>query len=115
MPRNEELWFADENKKSAMRKKLGIPEGKKVILYAPTWRESTDGGKSYAIKPPIHFDEWQKELRDEYVVLFRAHHQTTKVLGLEYNDCVRNAADYPSVSYTHLGDRGMAVYSGNGY
>ena len=57
MPRNEELWFADENKKSAMRKKLGISEGKKVILYAPTWRESTDGGKSYAIKPPIHFDE----------------------------------------------------------
>ncbi len=55
MPRNEELWFADENKKSAMRKKLGILEGKKVILYAPTWRESTDGGKSYAIKPPIHF------------------------------------------------------------
>ena len=49
MPRNEELWLADENKMVAMRKKLGIPESKKVILYAPTWRESTDGGKSYAI------------------------------------------------------------------
>ncbi len=44
------------------------------------------------------FDEWQKELRDEYVVLFRAHHQTTKVLGLEYNDFVRNASDYPAVN-----------------
>lgn len=57
MPCNEALWLADENKKAAMRKKLGIPESKKVILYAPTWREPTDGGKSYAIKPPIHFDE----------------------------------------------------------
>ena len=98
MPRNEELWLADENKKEEMRKKLCIPDGKKVILYAPTWRESTDGGKSYAIKPPIHFDEWQKELGNEYVVLFRAHHQTTKVLGLEYNDFVRNASDYPAVN-----------------
>ena len=81
-----------------MRKKLGIPESKKVILYAPTWRESTDGGKSYAIKPPIHFHEWEKELGNEYVVLFRAHHQTTKVLGVEYNDFVRNASDYPAVN-----------------
>lgn len=98
MPRNEELWIADENKKTEMRKKLCIPEDKKVILYAPTWRESTDGGKSYAIKPPIHFDEWQKELGSDYVVLFRAHHQTTKVLGVEYNNFVRNASDYPAVN-----------------
>lgn len=98
MPRNEELWYAGDNEKKRMREKLGIPEDKKVILYAPTWRESTDGGKSYAIKPPIHFDEWQKELGDEYIVLFRAHHQTTKVLGVEYNDFVRNASDYPAVN-----------------
>lgn len=98
MPRNEELWLADENAKAQMRKKLGIPEEKKVILYAPTWRESTDGGKSYAIKPPIHFDEWKKKLGNEYVVLFRAHHQTTKVMGVEYDDFVRNASDYPAVN-----------------
>lgn len=98
MPRNEELWLADDHTKAKMRKKLGIPEGKKVILYAPTWRESTDGGKSYAIKPPIHFEQWQKKLGDEYVVLFRAHHQTTKVLGVVYNDFVRNVSDYPAVN-----------------
>ncbi|MCR5742993.1 MAG: CDP-glycerol glycerophosphotransferase family protein [Lachnospiraceae bacterium] len=98
MPRNEELWLADDAKKQEMRRKLGIPEGKKVILYAPTWRESTDGGKSYAIKPPIHFDEWKKSLGDDYVILFRAHHQTTKVLGIEYDYFVRNASDYPAVN-----------------
>lgn len=98
MPRNEELWLADEAKKAEMHKKLGIPDGKKVILYAPTWRESTDGGKSYEIKPPIHFDKWKKELGDMYVVLFRAHHQTNKVLGVKYNDFVRNASDYPAVN-----------------
>lgn len=98
MPRNEELWLADEEKKRQMREKLGLPSDKKVILYAPTWRESTDGGKSYEIKPPIHFDEWKKQLGNEYIVLFRAHHQTTKVLGVQYDEFVRDASDYPAVN-----------------
>ena len=63
-----------------------------------TWRDSEDGGKSYTIKPPIHFDEWRKVLGNEYVVLFRAHHQTTKVLGLVYDDFIRDASTYPAVN-----------------
>ena len=98
MPRNEELWLATEEQKQVMRGKLAIPADKKVILYAPTWRDSTDGGKSYEIKPPVHFDLWKKELGDEYVVLFRAHHQTTKVLGVKYDEFVRDASDYPAVN-----------------
>ena len=98
LPRNEELWNVTDEKKAEMRRKLGIPTDKKVILYAPTWRESTDGGKSYEIKPPIHFDEWKKELGDRYVVLFRAHHQTTKVLGVRYDEFVREASSYPAVN-----------------
>ncbi len=98
MPRNEELWLAADDMKREMRIKLNIPVSKKVILYAPTWRDSTDGGKSYEIKPPIHFEEWENALGDEYVVLFRAHHQTTKVLGIQFDDFVRDASDYPVVN-----------------
>ena len=98
MPRNDELWLSTEKQKQELRKKLSIPSDKKVILYAPTWRDSTDGGKSYEIKPPIHFDVWKKELGDEYVVLFRAHHQTTKVLGVQYDEFVRDASSYPAVN-----------------
>ena len=98
LPRNEELWTVTDKKTAEMREKLGIPADKKVILYAPTWRESTDGGKSYAIKPPIHFEIWKEELGNEYVVLFRAHHQTTKVLGVHYDEFVRDASHYPEVN-----------------
>lgn len=98
MPRNEELWLADETNRETKRSKLGIPENKKVILYAPTWRESTDGGNSYEIKPPINFDKWQKELGDDYIVLFRAHHITNKVLGIKYNEFVRDVSEYPAVN-----------------
>ena len=98
LPRNEELWSVPSERRAELREKLGIPDGKKVILYAPTWRESTDGGKSYAIKPPIHLDTWEKELGDEYVVLFRAHHQTNKVLGVHFDELVRDVSSYPAVN-----------------
>ena len=98
MPRNERLWRATSEDTRAMREKLSIPEGKKAILYAPTWRESLDGGKTYAIKPPIHFDKWKEALGDRYIVLFRAHHQTTKIMGVAFDDFVRDVSEYPDVN-----------------
>lgn len=98
MPRNDQLWNATAEERSRFRKKLGIPDNKKVILYAPTWRESEDGGKSYAIKPPINFDLWKEKLADEYVLLFRAHHITTKVLDVQFDEFIRDASNYPDVN-----------------
>ena len=98
MPRNEELWLATENMREELRIRLGLPSDKKIILYAPTWRDSTDGGKSYEIKPPIHFDIWKKELGSDYIVLFRAHHLTTKVLGVKFDEFVRDYSEYNNVN-----------------
>ena len=98
MPRNDALWQATDDQQADCRKKLGIPEGKKVILYAPTWRDSVDGGKSYTIKPPIDFTVWKEKLASTYVVLFRAHHITTKVLNVQFDDFVRDTSDYPDVN-----------------
>lgn len=98
MPRNEILWQATDEMKREKRKLLGISENKKVILYAPTWRDSTDGGATYSIKPPVDFDRWKESLGDDYVILFRAHHQTTKVMGVKYDEYIINASDYPNVN-----------------
>ena len=98
MPRNDQLWNATEESRLAFREKLGIPQDKIVILYAPTWRDSTDGGKTYAIRPPVNFDVWQKVLGQQYVVLFRAHHLTTKILNVQFNDFVRDVSEYPQVN-----------------
>ena len=80
------------------KKALGLPLDKKVILYAPTWRDSDDHGKTYSIKPPIQMDKWEANLKDEYVLLFRTHHYTTKLLGIEFNDFVRDYSSYPVIN-----------------
>ena len=98
MPRNDRLWRADEIERSAMKEKLGIDARKRVILYAPTWRDSVNGGRSYEIKPPIDFDKWKQSLGGEYVVLFRAHHITTKVLNVCFDDFIRDVSSYPDVN-----------------
>lgn len=98
MPRNDALWLANERQKEQIKTKLNIPGDKKVILYAPTWRESTDGGKSYSIAPPIDFSKWRKQLGDAYIILFRAHSITTKVMGIEFNDFIRDASEYSDVN-----------------
>lgn len=98
LPRNDELYRADAEKSAEIRKRLNIPEGKKVLLYAPTWRESEDGGKTYNLAPPVDFKKWEKELGEEYVLLFRAHHFTTQHMKIEFNDFVRDTSDYPAIN-----------------
>lgn len=54
LPRNDELYRITKEEVVALKNKLGLPLDKKVILYAPTWRDSIDNGRTYSIKPPIN-------------------------------------------------------------
>lgn len=98
LPRNDELYHVDATKVNNMRKHLNIPDGKKVLLYAPTWRDSEDGGITYNLAPPVDFKKWERELGEEYVLLFRAHHFTTQHMKIEFNDFIRDVSDYPSIN-----------------
>jgi CDP-glycerol glycerophosphotransferase len=81
-----------------LKRQLGLPMDKKIILYAPTWRDSDDQGKTYSLKPPIHLDMWEKKLKDNYVLLFRTHHYTTRLLGVQFNDFVRDFSSYSVIN-----------------
>lgn len=98
LPRNDELYQVTPEKIMNLRKQYSIPSGKKVILYAPTWRESTDGGLNCDLKPPIDLDKWKRSLGEDFVVFIRAHINTTKMLGIEYDNVIRNGSDCPNVN-----------------
>lgn len=73
-PRNDFLSKFTTGDVAAIRERLGVPEGKKVILYAPTWRETShDAAVGYVDTSEADYALLHKELGDEYVVLFRAH------------------------------------------
>lgn len=97
-PRNDALYKANDKTKQILRKKFGIPGDKKVILYAPTWRDSEDGGNSFKLAPPIDWKKWEEKLGDKFIVFLRTHPYTTELMNVEFNDFVRDYINYPQVN-----------------
>lgn len=83
-PRNDRLYQYTKEECVQIRKRLGIPEDKKVILYAPTWRENQHvPGEGYTYQLQVDFSKWRQELGSEYIVLFRAHYFISNVFEFE--------------------------------
>lgn len=97
-PRMDELYNVREEEIQVIKKRLNIPLYKKVIMYAPTWRDSGDGGKTYSLKPPIDIYKWEEVLKDEYVMLMRLHPYTNKLMGFKFNEFVRDYSTYQVVN-----------------
>lgn len=96
-PRNDVLFEVDEHKYQEIRKKLGIPQNAKAILYAPTFHDTTTTGSVFA--PPIHFDKWLKELGEEYYILFRAHPSIFELNGIKVeSERILNVSMYPEIN-----------------
>lgn len=98
LPRNDELYNVSDEEIKILKEQLGLPLSKKLIMYAPTWRDSNDNGKDYELAPPINFKRWEKELGDEYCLILRTHHLTTKLLNVEFNGFVRDFTSYPRIN-----------------
>ena len=75
-PRNDIL-FRKNNLKSinSIKNSYNIPLDKKIILYAPTWRDDEfyDNG-IYKYSPKIDFDLMKKELSDTHILLVKLHY-----------------------------------------
>jgi CDP-Glycerol:Poly(glycerophosphate) glycerophosphotransferase. len=75
-PRNDVL-FRKNNRKDIeeIKDKLGLPKDKRIILYAPTWRDNEFYGKGkYKFNPRINFDLLMKELKKDTVMIVKYHY-----------------------------------------
>jgi CDP-glycerol glycerophosphotransferase len=68
-PRNDRLATATAAEVSAVRDRLGLAPGQRVILYAPTHREWLPAGH-----PVLDVERLAEELGPDWVVLLRAHY-----------------------------------------
>lgn len=75
-PRNDCLIRPSHPEVSADRKaKMGLPAGKKIILYAPTWRDDEYYGHGrYKFNPHLDFRAMMEALSDQYVMLVKYHY-----------------------------------------
>ena len=99
LPRNDALANYTTEEREQIRRKLGLQDGKKVILYCPTFREyEKDENLGVVLVPPMNLKKWEAELGDKYVLLFRAHYEVSKVMEVQENEFVRNVTDYPALN-----------------
>ena len=73
-PRNDYLVNITNEEIDKLKIKYNIPTDKKVILYAPTWRDNKFNEKGYIYELKVDFNKWKDMLGDEYVVIFKPHY-----------------------------------------
>ncbi|WP_301174190.1 bifunctional glycosyltransferase/CDP-glycerol:glycerophosphate glycerophosphotransferase [Actinomadura geliboluensis] len=103
-PRNDVLSNPEwENIGTGIRKRLGIPDGKKVVLYAPTWRDDrrhAPGKQGFSLA--LDMDAMRQVLGDDHVVLLRAHHAVTDKAPVVTDDFVIDVTRYPDVAELYM-------------
>lgn len=83
-PRNDLLYAPDRQQQAEqIKQSLRLPTGKKVILYAPTWRDDEFVKKGqYRFNLKLDLEQMQDRLGDDYIVLLRMHYLIAEHLDL---------------------------------
>lgn len=99
-PRND--FISNFNNKDIIRikKELGIKTDKKIILYAPTWRDDQhESGLGYVYKTEIDFDYLKEKLSKDYIILFRAHYFVANSFNFDkYKGFIYDVSNYSDIN-----------------
>lgn len=97
-PRTDMLYAKNnENDINELKSKIGLPLDKKIILYAPTWREKNK------FELMLDLKSLKKSLSDEYVLILRLHHLSFKDWTAPVNDdFVYDLSRYDSIEELYL-------------
>lgn len=86
------------------KKNLGLPLDKKIILYAPTWRDNeySEKGK-YKFASKLDFDLAKKSLSDEYIFIVKYHYLVSdKIDWSSYKEFVYTFDETKDIAWLYL-------------
>lgn len=88
----------------AYKTRMGIPIDKKVILYAPTWRDNQFYGRGkYRFDLQMDLSRLQEEFGDEYIVVLRLHYLVAENLDIsDYEGFVYDYSNYEDIRELYL-------------
>lgn len=104
-PRND--FLVKNNKKSEILKikdELGLPFNKKIILYAPTWRDNQYYAKGrYKFEIPMDLEVLKENLSHEYIIILRMHYLVAENLQLsKYQGFVYDFSNHEDIRDLYL-------------
>jgi CDP-glycerol glycerophosphotransferase len=101
-PRNDVMYSPEAASIAAsVRARVGVPAGKKVVMYAPTWRDDQFYGRGrYKADWRIDLEHFAKVLGDDHVLLVRLHPNV--VDGAPKHPLVYDVSAYPDISELYL-------------
>lgn len=99
-PRNDVLVNAPSAGAARVRSLFGIDSTKRIVLYAPTWRDDQYASKPGEYQSIVHLDipRVLEELGDEFVVLVRGHSNTLAHGQSIFGEGVIDATRYPDIN-----------------
>lgn len=97
-PRNDALTATTAaGRRAETRRWLGIEEGRKALLYVPTWRESGATASHY-----LDFETAAAQLGQEYVLLYRGHHKIAGQRNTTGQNGYVDVTVYPEINDLYL-------------
>ena len=103
-PRNDFLFKYTNDDICRIKDELNIHINKKVILYAPTFRDNQHkSGVGYTYELGIDLDKLYNELKDEYIILFRTHYFVSNSIDLsKYKNFIYDVSNYDDISNLYI-------------
>jgi CDP-glycerol glycerophosphotransferase len=98
-PRDDQLARPDLGAHTErLRHRLGLPDGKRVVLYAPTYREHAPGARGgYRLELDLDLERLRKAIGHDSVLLFRKHELVSDVVPA-LDGFVYDASTYPDAT-----------------
>lgn len=104
-PRNDYL-ISCNNEQNILKIKenIKLPKNKKIILYAPTWRDNQFYSKGrYKFNLQLDLDLLRKELGNEYIILLRLHYLVAENLDLtKFENFVYDVSFYEDIRELYI-------------
>ncbi|KRN83151.1 CDP-glycerol poly(glycerophosphate) glycerophosphotransferase [Pediococcus ethanolidurans] len=103
-PRNDKLINTTSTEISRIKQRLNIPMDKKVIMYAPTYRDNAFAAKGqYLFKMPFSIDKLLEALDKDTILILRMHYLIVGQLDLKaYHGRVLDFSQYHDISDLYL-------------
>jgi len=103
-PRNDYLVNYQKKDVEKIKTNLKLPQDKKIILYAPTWRDNQhQSGVGYTYKTEVDFDYLKEKLANDYIILFRAHYFVANSFDFDkYQGFIYNVSDYNDINDLYI-------------